>query len=124
MGQTVVLSRFRVARQTAAIIDDNFLADPDLDPGIWRVVAGTPAGVQLVGPDAAFWLSWTTPDSGFTLQNAATVGDPNLWTPTGWTATQMGSLKRTYVRKFTATPEAGKNYEPDPAQSFFRMVKP
>ena len=124
VGQTAVLSRFRLARGAAAIIDDNFLADQDLDPAVWRVVAGTPAGVQLVGPDAAFWLSWTTPDSGFTMQNASSVGDPNLWTPTGWTATQMGSLKRVFVRKFTTTPQPGSNYEPDPAQSFFRLFKP
>lgn len=124
LGQTMVLGRFRLARGASALIDDNFLADPDLDPATWRVVAGTPAGVQLVGPDAAFWLSWTMPNSGFTLQNAATLGDPGLWTPTPWTATQMGTVERIYVRKFSAAPEPGKNYEPDAAQSFFRMVKP
>jgi hypothetical protein len=124
MGQTVVLSRFRLARGTATVIDDGFLADANLDTATWRVVAGTAAGVQLVGPDAAFWLNWTTPDSGFILQNTSSVADPFSWTPTGWMATQMGSLKRILVYKFTPVPEPGKNYEPDPAQSFFRMLKP
>ncbi|HWN97563.1 MAG TPA: hypothetical protein VNT99_21220, partial [Methylomirabilota bacterium] len=52
IGQTVVLSRFRLSRGATTIIDDNFLTDLNLDTALWQVAAGNAAGVQLVGPDA------------------------------------------------------------------------
>lgn len=123
VGQTVVVSRFRLTRGATTVLDDDFLADEDLNTATWQIAAGTPAGVQLVGASAAFWLDWTTPDSGFVLQSTSDVADPNSWLPIGWTATQMGSLKRILVNTFNANPDPNKNYEPNPTQSFFRMLK-
>ena len=99
-------------------------ADADLDTAKWRVAAGDPNGIQLVGNDAAFWLQWTTPDSGFVLQTTTTLAAPNSWADLGWTVPQVGAVKRVLVRAYTTTPEAGKTYAPAPDLSFFRMHKP
>jgi hypothetical protein len=124
VGQTLVLGRFRLTRGATAVIDDNFLEDTDLDPATWQIAAGNAAGVRLVGPDAAFWLNWTSPDTGFALQTTTTAADPNSWLFTGLAATQMGPLKRILIHKFTGTPDPDKVYEPDAGQSYFRLLKP
>jgi hypothetical protein len=123
VGQTVVLSRFQVQFGAATLLDDNFLTDEVLDPATWRVAAGNAAGVRLVGSGAAFWLNWTTPDSGFRLQNTPTPTEATSWMDTGWIATQMGSLKRILVYFPTANPDPNITYLPDPNHSFFRLVK-
>jgi hypothetical protein len=124
VGQTIVISRFQITKGATSVLDDDFLADQTLDPATWVVAAGNAAGVQLVGPDAAFWLSWTTPDSGFTLQTTATIADPNSWAETGWIVPLMGSVKRTLVLYATDNPDPGKTYAPDPKYSFFRLLRP
>ena len=123
VGQTAVLSRFQIRNGGTTLLDDNFLADQDLDTAIWQVAAGDANGVLLVGSDAAFWLSWTTPDSGFGLQSAPTLGT-SAWIDLVWTVPQMGSVKRILVRYPSNTPDPNKTYAPDPKQSYFRLLKP
>jgi hypothetical protein len=36
-----------------------------LDPTIWRKNAADGSGVVITAPDAKYWVSWTTPDPGF-----------------------------------------------------------
>jgi hypothetical protein len=124
VGQTAILSRFKVTVGNATLLDDDFLADEILDAATWQIAAGDANGVQLVGSDAAFWLSWTTPDSGYQLQNSSNLADPNSWTLTGWTVPQMGSLKRILVHSAVPNPDPARTYEPDPNYSFFRLLKP
>jgi len=123
VGQTVVLSQFKISTEDATPMHANFLVGEVLDLATWQVVAGDAAGVRLVGSTAAFWLNWTTPDSGYRLQNTANVGDPNSWTDTGLIVGQMGSLKRILIHFPSANPDPGNTYVPDPNYSFFRMIK-
>src|SRR5439155_10519838 len=128
IGQTVVLNSFQILTTSEVfgdhvVLADNFLADADLDPATWRVAAGNAAGVQLVGPDAAFWLQWTTPDSGFGLQTTANPTDANSWGGLGWTVAQMGSVKRVFVHSYNGNPEPNKTYAPAPDFSFFRLMR-
>jgi hypothetical protein len=124
IGQLAVLGRFQLKRGATTIIDDNFSNDDLLNTAIWQVAAGTPAGVQIVGTNASFWLTWTIPDAGFLLQATSTVADPGSWATLGWSVPQMGSRRRVLVQKFTTTPDPIKFYEPDPNYSFFRLQKP
>jgi hypothetical protein len=124
VGQTAVLSRFQIISGTRTVLDDNFLTDQSLDTGTWQVAAGDANGVVLVGLDAAFWLSWTTPDSGFGLQTTTNLITQSSWVDPGWTVPQMGSVKRVLVHSPTASPDPNNAYEPDANKSFFRLLKP
>jgi hypothetical protein len=124
IGQIVVLERFKLNRGATTMIDDHFAADEGLNTNTWQLAAGTAAGVQLVGSNASFWLTWAIPDSGFLLQATANVADPGSWATLGWTVPQMGPRKRVLVRKFTPVPDPTQTYEPDPNYSFFRLLKP
>jgi hypothetical protein len=122
IGQTVVINRFEITSSSVLILDSDFVFDGNLDSNIWRVDAGDAQGVQAVGPDAAFWLGWTIPDSGFILQASPTL-DGRSWYTLQWTVPLMGSRKRVLVHNFTNSPEVGKVYMPDPNLSFFRLIK-
>jgi hypothetical protein len=123
IGQTVVINRFEISSSSALILDSDFVVDQSLGNNVWRVDAGDAQGVVLVAPSAAFWLSWTTPDSGFILQATPAVDSRSLYS-LPWTVPLMGSRKRVLVHRFTDTPEAGKAYMPDPNMSFFQLIKP
>ena len=59
-------------------VDSNFLTQP-LDTNVWRIVASSPVGVLQVPTNAAYWLKWTLPYTGFSLQTKATLS-PGTWT--------------------------------------------
>ena len=115
IGLSAVLSRFQILNGGTAILDDDFLSDQTLDAATWQVAAGDPGGVQLVASDAAFWLSWTIPDTGYKLQsNTTEIGDENAWSDSGLITSQFGSKKKVLVH----TAE-----QPDPNLGFFRLLK-
>lgn len=120
LGQTVILNSFQISKGGSVVFEDNFLTDTELDLQKWVVIAGTPYGVQLIGPDVAFWLSWTIPDSGFFLQTS----DLPSWINTGWTASLFGPLKRVLVYHYTDNPVPGRIYVPSPSHGFFRLFRP
>ena len=124
VGQTAILSHFQINSGSTTLLDDNFLTDAALDTTTWQVLAGDASGVQLVGPDAAFWLSWTTPDSGFGLQTTTNVTSSGSWTDPMWTVPLMGSVKRILVHVPSASPDPNTAYEPDGQASFFRLFQP
>ncbi len=115
IGQAVILGRFQILNGATSVLDDDFLADQNLDAATWQVLAGDPLGVRLVGPDAAFWLSWTIPDTGYKLQsNITEIGDENGWSDSGLITSQFGSKKKTLVHVAE---------QPDPNLGFFRLLK-
>jgi len=84
MNQAVVYANFAVSN-TASPFSENFLTDTFLDTtNIWRSsVSGGPKGVFIVPSGSASWVSWTLPDSGFSLQTAPVLNNPLAWiTPT------------------------------------------
>ncbi|HKQ36790.1 MAG TPA: hypothetical protein VJ063_01860 [Verrucomicrobiae bacterium] len=124
IGQTVVLSNVRVTRAEVVLLEDNFLTDETLDTQKWQVFAGDPVGVRLVGSDAAFWLSWTIPDSGFVLQRTSNLEDPNSWIATGGTAPLIGNNKKIFVHKYNDDQQVGEFYAPPNPQAFYRLIHP
>ena len=124
VGQIAVIGRFQIQSGSASILDDNFLADSALDLATWRIVAGNAAGVQLVGSDAAFWLKWSTPDAGFTLQATSNVADRNSWGTLTWSVPVMGTSKRILVYSLTDTQDPAKTYEPWADYGSFRLQHP
>ncbi len=59
-------------------IDENFAAA--LDPTVLEISASTPAAVfQVVQGETPFWLRWSLPDSGYKLQQSATLTASPAW---------------------------------------------
>jgi hypothetical protein len=68
-------------------LDSDFLAQPR-DTNVWGIVASSPVGVQQIPTNAAYWVNWTLPANGFSLETKAALG-PGFWTSpaiTGWDA--------------------------------------
>jgi hypothetical protein len=62
IGQSSTFSRVQVSG-AAGSINDTFAS---LNPGTWVLYAEDPPGVFITAPDAKYWVTWPTPDTGFT----------------------------------------------------------
>jgi hypothetical protein len=81
-GQKSVITGARFTG-TPSTIDSNFLP-ADVDTNIWRAFPNGPNGVKWVPSTSPFWLSWSLPANGFSLQSKAALG-AGLWNdPTPW----------------------------------------
>jgi hypothetical protein len=80
INQAVVYSNFAVSN-TAEPFSENFLTDSVLDTtNVWNTSAASgPLGVFVAPAGSALWATWTLPDSSFSLQDAATLGNPFAW---------------------------------------------
>src|SRR5512133_1102769 len=127
VGQSATFSRVQITGAAAAI-DENFIASGrpyTLDPNTWIRRASHPAGIFITPPDALCWVTWPTPDGGFT--NPYATDDltksfgPSLWkslpsTATGWVL--VGGNKRlAVVDQFTLNTAFGAL----PAKCFFGL---
>ena len=124
VGQTAIFNSFRITTGGQTLLEDNFLTADVLNSALWQVAAGDPAGVQVVAANALFWLGWTLPDTGFSLQTSGNLADPNSWLDPGWTVPLSGAARRILVHAFTESPQPGKTYAPSPSDAFFRLGKP
>jgi hypothetical protein len=90
----IVASEFKVTGLGAADFDDDFIKDAGtLNTNLWAVNAAYPNCVQLLGPGNPWWISWTTPAIGYTLDTTAALSKDTVWTPvTTYTPIQNGSF--------------------------------
>jgi hypothetical protein len=103
MGQSSVLGPISITGAVdgsgtpAADISDPF-DTPPLNTSLWGIAAADPNGIQVVGADTPFWLLWTVPDTGFTLQFSEDVIGSVGWNDPGLTGIlQLGPVKRVLV---------------------------
>jgi hypothetical protein len=92
----IVASDFSVSGIPAAF-NDNFVADAGtLNSGIWSVNASFTNTVLMIGPGNPYWVSWTAPALGFTLNATASLSNPvtNIdWSPVStYSPIQNGSF--------------------------------
>jgi hypothetical protein len=120
IGQSAVFSNVTISGGVPTPINENFEGvtdDPanpvNLDPAIWERSAQDTSGVVLVPPDSTYWVNWTVPASGYTLQISPDL-TPNSWVDYTGTATQIGSQIRAIV---------GASTLPTGPNAFFRLVK-
>ncbi|MCP5522373.1 MAG: hypothetical protein H7A46_12580 [Verrucomicrobiales bacterium] len=79
IGQKTVLARARISGAVGGTdITDDFPGPLDTDT--WELAAENPAGIMILNDDAAFWLGWSLPDTGFGLQ-ATTDVVAGEWNP-------------------------------------------
>src|SRR6266571_3727902 len=113
IGQTAILNGAQIMRGATTVLSDNFSTSP-LDTGLWVIRAASAAGVTLITPDQPFFLYWTTPASGFTLQVNRDLTQPSGWTDPGLTDQLVGTKRRVLVPS-SALPSVGNG--------FFRLIK-
>jgi len=113
IGQAVILRGAKITAGATTWLEDNFSVAP-LDTLLWTVNASSAAAVVVVTPTDPYWVSWTTPSSGFTLQTNSTL-NATSWGDPGLTDTLVGTRKRVLIPG-SALPSAGSG--------FFRLIKP
>jgi hypothetical protein len=107
VGQSATFSRVKI---TGALdsIDDNFVSGQVpfvLDSNTWVKKASNPQGIIITAPDAKYWVSWPTPDTGYDTLYATDnvtkyLGTFNEWLSlptdaTGWI--HVGGVRRLAV---------------------------
>lgn len=114
VGQKAILSRVEIKSGATMLLEDNFSVSP-LDSAVWNIRAASPAGgVALITVNEPYYVWWTTPATGFTLQTNADL-NPLNWGDPGVTDVAVGAKRRALIPS-TALPSAG--------QGFFRLIKP
>jgi hypothetical protein len=79
-GLSVVYGSFSATGCSSAFTDD-FSTDTELNTNYWKNLSSDTNGAVLVPPGSAYWLSWSIPDSGFSLQDAPSLtGGATYWT--------------------------------------------
>ena len=113
IGQMALLSKIKITSGNTTLIDENFSKPLDTE-NTWIVNATSSIGAVVVTPTDPFWISWTTPSSGYVLQTNSTC------TVTGW---GDSTLKDTLVgdRKRVLVPTSAL---PSGTGGFFRLAKP
>jgi hypothetical protein len=133
IGQSSTFSRVKITG-AAKSIDDDFVSKGTpgqpyiLDATTWAKNAADPLGVIITAPDAKYWVTWPTPDTGFTNLYAADhlankLGD-SKWlslptASTGWIL--VGGVERLAVIN-TSTLSALFSYPP--TNCFLRLYHP
>jgi hypothetical protein len=88
-----------------------------LDPALLEESASNPSAViQIIPSDTPFWLRWTVPDSGYKLQQSATLTAVPAWqdAPAAETLLLRGE-------KWRLLPASGL---PNAKAGYFRLLKP
>jgi hypothetical protein len=115
-NQAVVYANFAITGN-AQPFSENFLTDTALDTtNIWNTGPTTsPQGVFIVNNSAASWVSWTLPDTGFSLQVAPTLNNPLGWTtPTTGPIVPMNGIRAQLL---------ASNEIPAGNTAFFQLIK-
>jgi hypothetical protein len=96
IGQSLTIKRVKISG-TATPIDEDFSAPGVIGGGTWNLSASDAAGVVRVPSDAALWLSWPLPDTGWVLQWAEDL-ESNFWNDISFPGTaNIGGQRRTLI---------------------------
>jgi hypothetical protein len=91
LNQAVVYSSFSISNSLTAPFatnvtptTDNFVTDLALNTNWWDTTEGaSPTATLVVPASAAYWLNWTLPAPGFSLQTGASLTNLPAWTSPG-----------------------------------------
>lgn len=114
LGQMAVVTRVKITGTPGEPnVDSDFLAQPP-DTNVWTIIAGSPTyGVQQIPTNAAYWLSWTLPANGFSLQTKATLGS-GTWTDSALTGYEVAGFHYSLVKESDL---------PGINSGYFRLIK-
>lgn len=114
VGQKAILSRVEIKSGSTISLEDDFSVSP-LDSAIWNIRAASPeGGVAVITTSEPYYVWWTTPATGFTLQINSDL-NPLNWVDPGVVDVAVGAKRRALIPT-TALPSLDN--------SFFRLIKP
>lgn len=113
-GQSSTYSRVTISGVSGSPEIDDTFPPTGLDTNLWKVVCREPSDVFVMGPEDKFWLSWTLPDTGFTVQSS-----PNL-AAGSWVDPSLTNVVYTTLGNRVLVPQAAL---PSAGRGFFRLVK-
>jgi hypothetical protein len=111
--QSATFSSIRITTNSVVALNDNFTAAP-LDvsaSGRWRNRSLDAAGVTVVPVNGVFWLRWTRPNLGFSLQS--TSGLLGTWSDPGLVTYDGADITRAVVTS---------NSLPSATHGFYRLI--
>ncbi len=112
IGQAAVFSKFAISTNGSALFSDDF-STTVIDSSKWITTqAEDPANVWQVPTTAAYKLSWTLPDGGFSLQASS---DLLSWASPGLSTATIGGKRTTFLS--TSSVNANNT-------RMFRLLKP
>jgi hypothetical protein len=112
IGQKAVFSKFQVVSNTATVFSDDF-SSTVIDASKWATgQAEDPANVWQIPTTAAYMLSWTLPDGGFSLQSSS---DLTTWAAAGLSTTTIKGKRATFLSTSAVNASNAK---------MFRLLKP
>ena len=78
--QSATFSNVRITTNSVVALNDNFAVAPlnVSASGLWRNRSQNPGGVTVVTTNGLFWLRWTVPNMGFSLQTPPIGSGPGL----------------------------------------------
>jgi len=111
-----VTSDFNVTGLGTTNFDDNFVADAGvLNTNIWKINATSAQCVQMVKSGNPYFVTWTLPASGFTLQSSSTLASNRTSKPTTTNPPFLANGKETQL--------INTNDLPGGSAAFFSMVE-
>jgi hypothetical protein len=130
IGQSATFSQIKITG-AAASIDDNFVSQGPpyvLDPLTWVRKASSPQGILITTPVTKYWVTWPTPDTGFTnlfaTDNLTNSLASSQWlalptSATGWIS--VGGVKRLTIINQSTLNTA---FSYTPTNCFFGLFHP
>jgi hypothetical protein len=106
-GRGVVYGSFTASG--AQPINDNFLTDTTLNTTIWKNLSNDTNGLYLVPATSAYWVGWSLPDAGFSLQSKANLGVSGGWTLSTAPIIRVNAQDRALIDS-SALPSATQGY--------------
>jgi hypothetical protein len=88
LGQSSTYSEFKISGVTASpAIDELWSSEATLDTTNWGKVDDAAGDILLVHATDKYWVSWTLPDSGYSLEWSTNIGSGATWTDAGLSQT-------------------------------------
>jgi len=113
VGQAVVYSDFSITGNDNPF-DDHFATDSTLNTAIWKAsLANDTNGVIVAPPTSVYWLDWTLPDAGFSLQTTGHL-PATTWTPLSPITIQDNGARQALI---------DSSYLPATNQGYFSLVE-
>ena len=107
-GKASVYNSFSLAGAPGAF-SDNFLTDTTLNTTIWKNLANDTNGLYLVPATSKYWVAWTLPDSGYSLQSKADLHTIGNWTASSSPIIRVNAHDQALIDR-TALPSASQGY--------------
>lgn len=115
LNRQVVYSNFSISGIPSPI-SQNFQAQSVLDNTTWiKTVSAGQAGVLIVPTNAPYWIQWTLPDGGYSLETAGTLTGSSWTSPTSFASGSLvGKRQQLVATSDLASPNSA---------AYFRLVK-